>query len=99
MTSTILPLTRDFSISDLHRFTSSYYSRSGWAADVTTASGDRLVVSKYDDETEWVADGFYRAEQSWFPVYWNGEGSRCTLLKAPTSAIQAALNDAVRRAV
>jgi len=82
-------------ISNLHRFRSSYYGAEGWAAEITLEAGDRIIVSKYDDEQKWIADGFYAASCDWFPVYWNGEGSRCTLAKAPKADVQSALNAAV----
>src|SRR5215831_7514516 len=62
-------------ISNLHRFRSSYYGAEGWAAEITLEAGDRIIVSKYDDEQKWIADGFYAASCDWFPVYWTGEGA------------------------
>jgi hypothetical protein len=88
---------RVMQISNLHRFASSYYGGEGWAAEVASDAG-RLVVSKYDDEQRWIAVGFYAPSCDWFPVYWNGEGSRCTLLKVPTDEVQTALDAAVLQA-
>lgn len=50
--------------------------RSAHSATVELESGDVIMVSRYDDEDYWVLDAQFSANG--FPVFSNGEGSRCT---------------------
>lgn len=51
--------------------------------------GDEIRVSRYDGESSWIVDGQWKGE-SVFPIFWNGEGSRCTALVTLSDAVVAA---------
>jgi hypothetical protein len=61
----------------------------GWYARLETAT-HVYHVSRYDDEDAWIIDGLWLRANS-FPIYHNGDGSRCTRLSVITqeSAIDA----------
>jgi hypothetical protein len=40
-----------------------------------------LHVTRYDDEERWIVDAVWVRENS-YPLFANGEGSRCTALRA-----------------
>lgn len=48
--------------------------RHGWTATAEDECGDRITLSRYDDETAWLADSFIRSNG--FPVFVHGEGER-----------------------
>lgn len=60
--------------------------RSGVACELVDDTGARLVVSRWAGEELFVVDGYYSPACDWFPVFWNGEGSRCTRYRVVTDA-------------
>lgn len=71
-------------------------SRGGFSATVEFEDGSRWDVSRLDGEDGWIIDGLYTAAQPWFPVFFNGIGSRCTILRPVTlDDVTAALDAAV----
>ena len=63
----------------------------GIAAEVETDEGARLLVSRFEGESDWTVDGYF-APGSSFPAFWNGEGSRCTLLRKVGPEVAAVLD-------
>lgn len=57
-----------------------------------------LYVSRYDTEHEWIVDGLWRTANS-FPIFHNGDGSRCTMLRAVADPFVVAALDAAASAV
>lgn len=54
--------------------------KSGWVARVEFADGAEVVADRLDTEPagEWHINGRWAAGSS-FPIFWNGQLSRCTL--------------------
>lgn len=55
--------------------------RQGWCGTVEVTEGRKtrtLFVSKWNGESEWIVDGMFVGN---LPVYYNGQGSRCTTLR------------------
>lgn len=86
-------------VEDMKRRQAMTYARPGYSAKLV-ALGLELRVSRYDSEPagQWVVDGQWRQGQVW-PAYWNGEGSRCTLLKAISDPEAIRLLDEAAQAV
>lgn len=57
-----------------------------------------LHVSRYPDEDAWIVDGLWRRANS-YPVFVNGAGSRCTMLKVVADEYAVALLDQTAVAV
>lgn len=64
--------------------------RTGVAAKVTFADGSYQRVSRIAGDDRWIVDGAWASGSCW-PRFWNGEGSRCTLLQVATDDVAAAL--------
>jgi hypothetical protein len=67
---------------------------SGWSAHVET-DAHRLGVSRYDDEQVWTVDSLIVLANG-YPVWVNGQGSRCALSSPVNDVVQAALDAEVR---
>jgi hypothetical protein len=68
-------------VQEMKRRPAMTYDRPGHSAKLVDGSLT-LRVSRYDDEPagRWIVDGLWPTSSPW-PAFWNGEGSRCTLLK------------------
>lgn len=64
--------------------------KSGIEARVQLADGTILAVSQLDGETGWIVDGRWAPGRS-FPIFWNGRGSRCTMLVRADADVTALL--------
>jgi len=65
----------------------------GWYAEVTTATGCRVQLSRLDGDDRWIADALF--SKTGVPVFVNGYGSRCTQLMVATPHMSTALNEAI----